>query len=154
MTGHVIVLEREIKASPERIWDVLTNVERAGMVLTSVAGVEMMTKGPYDVGTRWQEERTRFGNKAVESYEVIEADAPRHTVVQATVGHDKVRTSWALTPHTESTHLVMTMVSDTSERSLGGKISHALFGQGDLASTRAMLNHDLDEIAAAAESAD
>ena len=58
MNGHRIDLERLVQARVERVWEVLTDVAHADQTLS---GVELITEGPYRVGTRWRETRRMFG---------------------------------------------------------------------------------------------
>lgn len=43
------------------MWEVLTDLEQAPQTLSGVTSVQLMTDGPYAVGTRW-----RASSKALE----------------------------------------------------------------------------------------
>ena len=70
MNGHRIDLERLVEARVERVWEVLTDVAHADQTLGGVDRVELLTEGPYQVGTRWRETRRMFGKEATEHFEV------------------------------------------------------------------------------------
>jgi len=151
MTSHVIVLDKLIDASRDDVWDVLTDVARADEVLTSVHHVDLLTEGPYDVGTEWREARRLLGHHGEETLRVAECHAPRHTMVEIQVGRDRVTMSYALTPHSGQTRVSLTMALDTSHRTSFGKFAWNTWGNIGYESTRRMLQADLDDIAAAAE---
>jgi hypothetical protein len=51
MNGHRIELERLVRARVERVREVLTDVAHADETLSGVENVELITEGPYRVGT-------------------------------------------------------------------------------------------------------
>ena len=63
MAGHGIHLTQQSTAAPEAAWRVLTNIAGAAETLSGVTAVEMLTPGPYAVGTRWRETRRMFGKE-------------------------------------------------------------------------------------------
>ncbi|WP_310962951.1 SRPBCC family protein [Nocardioides terrisoli] len=153
MTAHVIVLDRTINATVEDVWNVLTDVAQEDRVRHGVSHVELLTEGPYDVGTRWREQRSLLGHHGEEELEVVESVPPRHTMVMTRLGKDRVSTSYSLTPHDHTTRLSMTLSADMSDRSPVGKALWSTWGVFDYEHTRKLLRHDLDDIAAAAEAA-
>src|SRR5918994_476360 len=83
MNGHRIGLERLVQAPVERVWDVLTDVAHADQTLSGVTRVELITEGPYRVGTRWRETRRMFGKEATEQMQVTVVETPTRTVIEA-----------------------------------------------------------------------
>jgi uncharacterized protein YndB with AHSA1/START domain len=151
MAGHIIYVHTTVEATPEMVWDVITDVARADQVFRSVKRSELLTDGPFDVGTRWREERPLFGHRGTEEREVVECEAPRRLVVKTTVGHDIVHTSFRITPFGasgERTRIAMTTRLDTSHRSGLGKLEWALLGGHSYEATRKILQHDIDDIEA------
>lgn len=98
MTGHRVELQRTVQAPVERVWDVLTDVARADQILTGVTEVELITQGPYRVGTRWRETRRMFGKDATEQLEVTVVEPPTRTVVEADSGGVHYVTEFRLAP--------------------------------------------------------
>lgn len=153
MTSHVIVLDQLVNASLDDVWSVLTDVAHAAEVLTNVHHVEMLTEGPYDVGTEWREARRLLGHHGEETLRVVECRPPRHTMVEIQMGRDRVTMSYALTPHAGQTRVSLTMALDTSHRTALGKFAWNTWGNIGYESTRRMLQADLADLAAAAEGA-
>lgn len=151
MAGHIIYVHTTVEATPEMVWDVLTDVGRADQVFRSVKRSERLTDGPLDVGTRWREERTLFGHHGPEERQVIECESPRRLVIETTVGHDVVHTSCRITPFgagSDRTRLAMTTRLDTSHRSGLGKLEWAVLGGHSYEATRKILQHDIEDIEA------
>src|SRR5688500_13226555 len=106
MNAHRIYLERLVQARVERVWEVLTDVAHADQTLSGVERVELITEGPYRVGTGWRETRRMFGKQATEQMEVTVAEAPARTVIEADSSGVHYVTEFTLTPSsTEATRL-------------------------------------------------
>jgi len=149
MTGHTIVVHQSFDATPEQVWSVITDVGGLADVLRSVTFAELLTEGPYDVGTRWTEARTFFGHHGTEELEVVEARAPSHTTHLTRLHGDVIRTSYSITPHNDGTsRLSITATADMSGRHTGGKLGWTIFGEIPFDRTRKMLEHDLADIGA------
>ena len=153
MAGHVIHLDRQIHASPEQVWNVLTDIEHSADTIRSVDHVELVDgDGDFHVGTRWRENRTLMGHKGTEELEVIEAHEPSHFAVRTTRDKDVVTMTYTLTPLGQGTRLSLTLVDDMAERGVASTMAWMLWGEVSLHSTRRMLTHDLEDIASVAES--
>ncbi|MFD7627897.1 SRPBCC family protein [Streptomyces sp. NPDC059851] len=83
MNGPRVVVEREMAASVERVWQALTDLESMPDVVSGVDAVEVLTPGPFRVGTRWRETRRMFGKKATEEMYVTACVAPERYVAEA-----------------------------------------------------------------------
>lgn len=83
MAEHEVAVEREIAAPAERVWAAMTDLESLPAVLTGVDAVEVLTPGPFAVGTRWRETRRMFGKQATEEMWVTECEAPVGYVTEA-----------------------------------------------------------------------
>ncbi len=154
MAGHIIYLNATLPAPPEVVWDVLTDVDNADQIFRSVSGSELLTEGPYDVGTVWHEKRTLFGHHGEEELHVVECEAPRRAVVDTRLGHDVVRTAYRLTPvgtSQGSTRLAMTTTMIATERTTVEKLAWNFFGGFSHERTRRMLQHDLEDLEAEAK---
>lgn len=151
MASHIIYLNTTIPAPPQVVWDVLTDVDNADQIFRSVSGSELLTEGPYDVGTVWHEKRTLFGHHGEEELHVVECEPARRAVVDTRLGHDTVRTAYRLTPtgpSQGSTRLAMTTTMIATERTTAEKLAWSFFGGFSYDRTRKMLQHDLDDLEA------
>jgi carbon monoxide dehydrogenase subunit G len=147
VTGHVIHLNTTIDASPEAIWDVVTDVAQMAQILRSVKSAELLTEGEYAVGTTWREERTFFGHHGTEELHVTECDAPRRTLVETTLGRDKIRTAYSIQPHRDRlTRLLVTAAVDMHERSQASRLIWNTWGNVSFEATKKMLQQDLEDI--------
>jgi len=152
MTGHVIHLDRQIYATPDQVWGVLTDIEHSAHIIRSVNNVQVLDGGEkFDVGTRWREDRTLMGHHGTEELEVIEAKAPSHFALRTTRDKDVVTMTYTLTPLAQGTRLSLTLVDDMTARGAPSVLAWTLWGEVSMHSTRRMLAHDLDDVANAAE---
>ncbi|WP_236241297.1 SRPBCC family protein [Streptomyces sp. CC228A] len=84
---QTVVVERRIAASQDRVWEAVTDLPDMPRLLTGVVGVEVLTEGPFGVGTRWRETRRMLGKKATEEITVTESEPPeRYVTVAASHG--------------------------------------------------------------------
>jgi len=151
MASHIIYLNSTIAAPPEVVWDVLTDVDNTDQIFRSVTGSELLTDGPFDVGTVWHEKRTMFGHHGEEELHVVECEAPRKALIETRLGHDTVRTSYRLTPmgtQSDQTRIAMTTTVVTGDRTVTEKLAWNFFGGFNHDRTRRMLQHDLEDLAA------
>ncbi|MFN0060873.1 MAG: SRPBCC family protein [Planctomycetota bacterium] len=63
-------LRKEIDAPLERVFAVMTDLERASEWMPNLVGIEPLTPGKLAVGSRWRETRKMFGKAATEEFEV------------------------------------------------------------------------------------
>ena len=152
MTGHVIHLSTAISATPEAVWDVLTDLPHAADILRSVKTAELLSEGDYDVGTTWREDRTFFGHKETEELHVTESEPPRRTIHETKVGHDKIRTAYSIQPNSDGTSkLLITVAVDMHERTKAETFVWNTWGNISFEQTKKMLAQDLEDIAKEAE---
>ena len=148
---HIFLTER-VDAAPEKVWAVLTNVPQAADTLSGVTRVEMLSEGPYGVGTRWKETRTMAGRAETVEMSVSEADPGRSTTIKASQGGADYTTRFELAPRDGGTELSVDFSADVVQPTVGTRIMTALFGRIGMAVTRKALAKDLAEIKAKAES--
>lgn len=152
MTGHRIELERVVQAPVERVWDVLTDVAHADRTLSGVERVEMLTEGPYRVGTEWRETRRMFGKESTEQMRVTAVEAPRHTVVEADSSGVHYVTEFTLTSvGDEATRLSMTFAATQAETNAVQRALWRLVGGLGAKATGKVMAKDLEDIAGRAE---
>lgn len=153
MAGHEIALTRRIDAPRERVWAVLTDVRHAPRTLSGVDSVDLLTDGPYAVGTRWRETRTMLGRSETQEMWVAENDPRRRTVVRARSGGTDYETVFELAgPEEGPTDLTVRFGAETPEPGRVAAVVWKVFGPLGLRLTRKALASDLDDIATAAQS--
>lgn len=146
-----IRMERSVAAPSERVWSVLTDLDRSPEVLSGVDEIERLDGGGrFGVGTRWRETRTIFGKEATEEMWVTAMDPGRSYVVEAESRGVHYRSELGVTAEgDDASRLWMTF--DAEPQSLGGRIMGATIGLLFRGSTRKMLAKDLDDVAEVAE---
>ena len=151
MTGHVINEHITINASPDTVWDVVTDLSGRADYLRSTRKVELLTDGEYGVSTTWREDRDLFGHHGTEELHVTQCEG-HHTVQETRLRHDRVTTAWQVGPSPEGgAKLMITVTADMSERNPLEKLAWGLWGELNFQGTRRHLRHDLEDIRAEAE---
>ena len=153
MSGHQVQIERDVAASPEEVWRVLTDLAHAAETLSGVSRVELLTDGPYTVGTRWRETRKMFGKEATEEMRVTAVEAPARTTVEADSAGVNYVTVFTLTPTGDGTRLAMAFTARQPDPSRVQKLTWAVFGKLGIKATSKVMARDLEDIARRAESA-
>lgn len=151
MAGHAVVVSETIAAPPERVWQVITDLEAAPRTIPSISAVEPLTEGPYGVGTRWRETRTMMGRTETHELQVIEAVPQHRTVVTALTDGVEYTTTMQLSPDGAGTRLTITFGADQPEAGLVQRLLWTVMGPVGMLFTRRMLRAELAEIRAAAE---
>ncbi|WP_109471548.1 SRPBCC family protein [Ornithinimicrobium cavernae] len=148
-----IVVSRIIETTPERVWEVLTDLDRAPETLTGVTDVQRLTDGPYAVGTRWRETRTMFGKKSTEEMWVTASDPWRRSEIHAESSGAHYVTEFLLAPLDDGarTELTVRFAAEPVGPSAVQKALMAVLGGVATRATRKALEQDLADIAAAAE---
>lgn len=153
MAGHGIHLTQQSTAAPEAVWGVLTNIGGAAETLSGVTAVEMLTPGPYAVGTRWRETRRMFGKEETQEMWVAEVDAPRRTVVRAQdKGVDYV-TVFQVEPAGSGSRITMHFDAEQATPGRVARLAWSVLGPLGAKATAKVMRRDLADIAAAAERA-
>lgn len=150
--GHSTVVVRKIDAPVESVWAVVTDIPGSQETLSGVTRIEMLTEGPYGVGTRWRQTRTMMGKAETVEMWVSEVVPLRSTTIKALQGGADYTTVFALAPVGPGTLLTMTFGAQIVDSTTAGRIMMGLFGKIGLSITRKALAKDLADIAAKAES--
>ena len=69
-----IQITRQINAPIDRVYDVFTDLPRAADRISGIESVKVLTDGPFEVGTRWQETRKMMGKLATETMWITAAE--------------------------------------------------------------------------------
>ena len=145
--AHTLHAHGEIAAAADDVWAVLTDVARFGDILTGVRNSELLTDGPYDVGTRWRETRHFFDHNGVEELEVIEVKPGIHTTHRTILDKDVIDTAYNLTSFHDKTRLSITATAHMEARGRAAYAVWRMFGGLDKAATHKMLEHDIADFA-------
>lgn len=143
-------LTQHVDAPAASVWAVLTDVEHAADTLSGVEAVEMLTEGPYAVGTRWRETRTMMGMTASEQMEVTEVEDGHRTVVAAQNGEVAYRTVFTVREKPTGTDLTMVFGAEMPAQRGLTKLLGAVMGRIGLRASQRAMEQDLQDIAAAA----
>lgn len=144
-----IRLTRHVAAPPERVWDLATDLARAPQTLSGVTRVEVLTPGPFAVGTRWRETRTMLGRDATEELAVTAVDAHRAYTVEAEASGAHYVSTFTFEPSAAGTDVTVTF----GARATTGvaRVLAALTGPLARRSVEKALRGDLEDLARAAE---
>ncbi|WP_306363711.1 SRPBCC family protein [Nocardia sp. CC227C] len=144
-----ISVTREIAAPPERVWAVVTDIDRAAEVMKGVDKVERVGGGAgFEVGTAWRETRTMLGKRSTETMTVTAIDPGRSYTVEADSRGTHFTSVITVAPQGEGTLLSMTFGGEAEGPA--AKLA-GIFGKLFERATRRLVRRDLDDIAAAAE---
>lgn len=146
-----IRVERPVAAPPERVWAIVTDLERSPTVIGGIDRVERLDGGAgFGVGTRWRETRTIFGKEATEVMEIAAMEPGRSYVATAASRGMRYRTEVGVEgAGPGASRLWMTMSGEAE--GAAARVMAVLLAPLFRGATRRLLAKDLDDIAAAAE---
>ncbi|WP_327683520.1 SRPBCC family protein [Streptomyces sp. NBC_00467] len=150
MANTSVVVERRIAAPPAAVWDALTDLENAPTVLSGVDAVEVLSPGPFGVGTRWRETRRMMGKQATEEIHVTASEPPARYVAEAdSQGAHYVSEFLLRAEGPDATQVRMTFSAEPPG-GFAGLLAKVLGPLGARAVAKAIAK-DLDDVAAAVE---
>jgi Polyketide cyclase / dehydrase and lipid transport len=150
-----VAVTRFVNAPTERVWRVFTDLRARVHRLSSVAGVDVVSEGPFGTGTVWRETRTTpDGMPLTEEFRVDEAVAPtRFTVVSPGIGAN-YRTTYSFTSVEIGRHrgrTLVTVVQEGAPTAPYGRFLALVFGGLAARTVEGALRQDLTDLAIAAE---
>jgi carbon monoxide dehydrogenase subunit G len=148
---QTVTVRRHIAAPVERVWRLATDLGRAPEVLSGVERVEVLTPGPFGVGTRWRETRRLMRREVTEEMWVTAVDAARSYTVEADSRGVHYVSRFDFAPAGDGgTEVALSLGGQARGRvgQLIGRITGPLARRG----VSRALQKDLDDLAAAAES--
>ena len=147
-----VEVRRHVAAPAQRVWDVATDLAGAPRVVRAIDAVEVLTPGPFGVGTRWRETRTMMGRSATEEMTVTAVDPQRSYRVEAASRGAHYVSTFAFTPSADGGTDVTTTFGGRPTSTLARVLGAVTAPLARRAVTKA-LAQDLDDIAVAAERA-
>jgi carbon monoxide dehydrogenase subunit G len=149
---HTTTLSKHIKASPDKVWAVISDIPDSAATLSGIDSVQLLTDGPYGEGTRWRETRSMLGRSETVEMWVAEADPPHRTTVKALQGGADYTSRYTLAKRDGGTDLTLTFGAEVVKPGVFSRAMMAVFGKIGMSITRKGLAKDLAEIAVKAES--
>lgn len=151
--AHEVTISRRVPAPPAVVWEVITDLDQAQRRLSQVTDLQVITDGPYAVGTRWRETRRMMGASDTQELVVVENDPLRRTVTEAVDASTTYRTELLLESLDESagTLLTVTFSATVDDPTRLHRLALRVVGPLGLKLTERSLRTELDDIAAAAE---
>ena len=123
MAGHTIMLEQSSTADVDRIWAVLTDLTSAPDVLSGVTRIEVLTPGPYAVGTTWRETRSMMGRTETQEMTVETVEPPHRTVIVATASGVHYTTEFTVRAVGGGSVIRMEFTGEQADAGLASKVA-------------------------------
>lgn len=149
-----VAVTRFIDAPVSHVWQVFTDLPARVGWLSTVTAVEVVTTGPFGVGTVWRETRTiPDGTRVTEEFRVEQADPPgRFRVTSPGIGAD-YRTTYTFTPVEVGRHrgrTLATVVQEGAPTAAYGRFLALVFGGLAARTVEGALRQDLTDLATVA----
>jgi carbon monoxide dehydrogenase subunit G len=77
-----ILVSQRIVAPVQRVFAAFCDLSRAAEIIPAIKRIEVLTDGPFRVGTRWRETRVMFGKEATEEMEIAALEPDRSYTVR------------------------------------------------------------------------
>ena len=145
-----LVIEKRINAPVERVFSVMTDLERWPENIEAITKVEKLTPGPVGSGTQFKETRVMFGKEHTETMRFEDVVPNKGYTLAANSCGVEYASVHTLTPDAQGTLLRMEMHSKPV--TLGAKITSPIMGVMLKGTMRKMISKDFDEVAHACES--
>lgn len=147
-----VTVTRIVNAPPETVWRVATDLERMPETMSAITEVEVLEGGgEFGVGTRWRETRMMMRREATEEMEVTAVEPQRRYVVEADNSGVHYVSTFTFAPvGADHTEVAMAFTGTPTEPQ---NPIMRFMGKLGLRVVRKALERDLDDLAAAAESA-
>lgn len=146
-----VSVDRAVGAPPERVWEIVTDLERSPEIISGITAVERLDPGEgFGIGTRWRETRIMFGREATEIMEVTELEDGASYAVESAGRGANYRSTVAVEAAEGGSILTMTFTGEPTGTL--SKVVATTVGKLFESATRKALIQDMEDIAAAAES--
>ncbi|MQA25382.1 MAG: SRPBCC family protein [Micromonosporaceae bacterium] len=146
-----IEVARLVRAPVERVWQVFTDLPARAEVMSTVDAVEILSDGTFKVGAAWQETRTLRAGPVTEQLRVVSMERPHRCAIESHAADEDYRMEYEFTPR--NGHTRMWVRFDASPQPLANRVLAAFFGGMVARVIEGALRQDLEDLAAASESA-
>lgn len=102
--AHIRV-SRDIAAPIDKVFDMFTDIEHGARHVSGIKGIEMLTVGPFRLGTRWQETREVMGRLDDAEMEVTAFEHNKSYTVRHHKGGVPIDTVFTFEPVAEGTRV-------------------------------------------------
>lgn len=145
-----VTTSRDIAAPKERVWAVLTDIDRAAEVIGQITSIERINGGSgFDVGTRWRESFNVAGREGRQTQLVTAIDPGRSFTLATSNKRSRYTETITVEDLREGTRVTFDFV--TVPNSAFGAFGGATVGRMFRGTTRRMLDEFLNDVARAAE---
>ena len=142
-------MTKRIAAPVETVFTVATDIAHAAENLRGVEKIDLLTGGPFGVGTKWRETRKMFGSESTETLEVVGFERWKSYAVGCESCGAYFETTFRFDRDGDDT--LVTLAARTEARSLMARImspvGNLMFGK----MMRKCMGGDLDDVARVAE---
>lgn len=138
-----------VEASPQRVFDVITDLPGAAERISAIKSLEVLTDGEFGVGTRFRETRVMFGKEATEEMEVIAMVPGERYTTEAESCGCRYESVMSVVPDGNGARLTMSF--DGTPLTFFGKIMSAVMWPMLKGAMRKAVSADLADIKKAAE---
>lgn len=139
-----------VKAPIERVFSVFTHLERAPEHIPGITALEVLTEGPFGVGTRWRETRIFLKKEATEEMWVTACEPPKGYSVEAESHGMRYSTDFTFEPSDGGTRVTWTF--DSIPLTFGTRLMSPLFGFLMKRTMNKCMLSDLEALGAVCES--
>lgn len=141
-----LTVSRRINAPIDKVWDVITDIDRAPDTITAIESVERLP-GPstFDIGLRWRETRTMFGKPTTAELEVVRVEPQREYTVVSRGASTDFESVMCLESTGDGTTVTMTL--SAVAKTMWARFMERTIGRIFRRASRRMLMADLDDIA-------
>lgn len=143
-----ITLTRRVNAPIDRVFAVLTELERAPERISSIKRLEIITPGPVGRGTKFRETRMMFGKEATETMEITDVQPGKSMTISAGSCGAVFTTTFQLSR--EGSGTLIEQVTSCTPVSLFAKLMTPI-SMLMMKPMKKMMQRDLDDIAASIE---
>lgn len=144
-----VIVRQPCAAPVETVWEVATDLAHASSTIGGITSTQVLTQGPFGVGTRWRETRTMLGRDASEEMEITAVEPGRSYTALAESSGMRYTTTWELVPTDDGTEIVMRFSGEPTNRI--SRLMSPLTGLMASSVEKAM-RADMADLARAAES--
>ncbi len=143
-----LTITESVAAPPERVFGLATDLAGCAERVAGIDSVEVLTDGPFAIGTRWRETRTMMGKRATEEMWITALEPGRSYTAEAESCGCHYTSVLTCEPDGEGTRLSLTFEGQplTLTSKLLSPLGWLMKGQ-----VRSMLAADLADLRRAAE---